>query len=294
MHCHSTHSDGTKTVEQILTKAEALGIKALCISDHDNIKGSLEAVQIGKKLFSGELIMGIEISTIVGSQKIHLLAHFPSHEFPEDSKLLASLRKIQSSRVWRMKEMVKKARGRGWDITYNEVEDESSLTDDGSKTDVVVISRPHLARVMIKKGIVNSLDEAFDKYLGEAKPIHVERFSLSFEKWIEQVHEHHGLVTWAHPLEGHKGKLESVKDVAAKLVDKINGIEIFYRYDGKYKVPKQLQKEGTSFLETLIDQYGLLRTAGGDYHEDNVGFLGGVDLPEEDWVKFKNKLFGTQ
>lgn len=294
MHCHSTHSDGTNTVEQILRKAENLGIKALCISDHDNINGSLEAIKIGKGLFSGELIVGIEISTEVNDKKIHLLAHFPSHEFPENSKLIANLDKIKDSRVWRMKEMIKKANDFGFDVTFEEVLKEASSADDGSKSPIDILSRPHLARVLIKRGFVSSFDEAFNKYLGDGKKFHVSRFTLSFDKWIEYVHAHRGLVTWAHPLEGHDGDLESVKNVASELVKKIDGIEIFYRYDGKYVVPKDLQEDGTLYLESLIVEHDLLRTAGGDYHEENVGFLGGVDLPEDDWNKFKNKLFGTQ
>lgn len=193
-----------------------------------------------------------------------------------------------------MKEMIKKANDDGKNVSYQEVLAEAKMGDDGSETPADIISRPHLARVLIKRGFAKSFDDAFDNYLADGKPFHVNRFTLSFDEWIEQVHAHRGLITWAHPLVGHDGDLDSVKKVANELVKKIDGIEIFYRYDGKYVVTKKLQEEGTLYLETLVVEHDLLRTAGGDYHEENVGFLGGVDLPEEDWVKFKNKLFGTQ
>ena len=188
--------------------------------------------------------------------------------------------------------MVKKANEIGFDISFDEVLEEVSSADDGSVSTTDIISRPHLARVLLKRGFVNSFEEGFDKYLADGKPLHVNRFSPSFDEWIEMVHAHRGLVTWAHPLHGHKGSFTSIKKVAKSLVNHIDGIEINYRYDGKYVVSEDLQLEGTKYLESLIDRYNLLRTAGGDFH-GNVGVLGGVDLSERDWIRFKVKLFSN-
>lgn len=288
LHCHSTNSDGKDTVKQILHQAEKLEIKGLCISDHDNFKGSEEAFDINNGIYSGKLIPGIEISTKIKGKTVHLLAYFPTFKLDQKHELFVNLEKIRTDRIRRMKRMTQLATEAGKKITFEDVLQEAQ--GESGKEPIDVISRPHFARAFIRLGYANTMDEVFDNYIGEGKPFHAERFSLKYYEWITLVHEIGGLIFWAHPLHGHDNNYESLEEIANILKELIDGIEFYYNYKGKYIVDESFVVKGTQFLDKIILEKNLLKTAGGDYHGD-VGKLGAVDLPKSDWLNFKKRLF---
>ncbi len=292
LHCHSTNSDGTWSVSEILVDAERKGVKVLAISDHDNLKGSREAFEKKGGLFSGQLIPAIEISTLVEGKKVHLLAFFPTIDISPESDLLQSLDKIQNSRIWRMKKMIEKDNAIGFDITFEEVLEAAGTGKTGDKQPTDVISRPHLARVLVDKGYVKDFNEAFNEYLADGKAIQVNRFTLKFTDWIQQVKALGGIMIWAHPLHGHEGKKESFLELAEILKDSdIDGVERIYNYKGKYIITDEFESWGQEQLDMIIAEKDWLITAGGDFHGD-VGRLGELDLPADDWKRFESKLFG--
>ncbi len=290
LHCHSTNSDGTWSVEQILIEAEIKGVKVLAITDHDNFQGSIEAEGLAQSNFTGKLIPGIEISTRIRGKSIHFLAYFPSFTLNPNSDLLKNLMKIRNSRVWRMKEMVKKANQVGLKISYEDVLEEVMTGTDGSQQPADVISRPHLARVMINKGYVESFEDAFDNYLADGKSLHVSRFTLDLNEWIEQVTELRGLLVWAHPFHGYNDDFDQFIEYAQYITKfQIAGIEMVYNYKGKYKVSDEFVARGTIYLNEIISEKKYLITSGGDFH-GNVGILGELELSEESVNKFMSKL----
>lgn len=291
LHSHSTNSDGTWSVEQILREAERKGVRALCISDHDNFRGSLEAYRINDGLFSGYLVPGIEISAKFEDFKIHMLAYLPTFDIPETHELLRNLEKILNSRVWRMEKMVEKANEMGFEITFEEVLKEVEFGSGSTKQPMDVISRPHLARAMVKKGLFANTDEVFDKYLNDSGPMYVERFTLKLKEWIDLVHSLGGLAVWAHPFHGHKSSTESFEFYAPRIASHgIDGIELYYNYKKKYVVDEDFLEHNTPLLIKLIKENDLLITAGGDFHGENNGCLGEMDLPEADWDRFVSAL----
>lgn len=290
LHCHSTNSDGTWEVRRILEVAEKKGIKVLCISDHDNLGGTQEAFEVNQvyKLFSGILLPGIEISTRVAGQKAHLLAYFPNLEKAQTSELTTVLEKIKNSRIERMKKMIARANELGMEVSFEEVLAEASKGVGADEQPTDIISRPHLARVLYKKGYVESREAAFDKYLADGKPLAIERFTLKFDEWINLVHQIGGLIVWAHPLHARKN-FEALVEICDVLVNAgIDGIEFFYDYSQKYNLEERFETKGNEFLKKIIKQHNLLRTAGGDFHGD-VGRLG-MDIPTEDFDRFVSKL----
>ncbi len=291
LHCHSTNSDGTWSVEKILGEAQSKGIEVLAITDHDNLKGSVEAFEINreKNIYTGMLIPGIEISSSVKDQKIHLLAYFQSLDNNRLTPIQDVLNKIASSRVMRMKKMVEKAVNLGIDVSFEEVLKEASTDSEGGISPTDIISRPHFARVLVKKGFVKDLNDAFDRYLGYGKPLDVEKFSLNYQDWIDIIHNVGGVVVWAHPMHGRKENLKTLQELAMRLVQSgIDGIEYYYDYTQKYKVSEDYFKQGCKFLDQLLQKPRLLKTAGGDFHGD-VGVLG-MDMPQEDLTRFMQKL----
>lgn len=290
LHCHSTNSDGTWSVEQILNEAERKGVKVLAITDHDNFQGSIEAERLAQSHFTGKLIPGIEISTRIRGKSIHFLAYFPSFALNPESDLLKNLEKIRDSRVWRMKQMVKKANQIGFKISYEDVLEEVMTGTDGSQQPADVISRPHLARVMINKGYVESFDEAFDNYLADGHSLHVSRFTLDLKEWIEQVTELGGFMIWAHPFHGYSDDFDQFIEFVQYITKfPIAGIEMVYNYKGKYKVSDEFVTKGTKFLNEIISEKKYLISSGGDFH-GNVGILGELELSQESVNKFLSKL----
>lgn len=290
LHCHSTNSDGTWSVTQILKEAERKGVKILAVTDHDNFQGSIEANQLAPVYFSGKLIPGIEISTRVMNKSLHFLAYFPTFNLDPQSELLQNLEKIRNSRVWRMKEMIKKAKEIGFNVTYEDVLKEVTTGTDGSQQPSDVISRPHLARVLVNKGYVNSFEEAFDSYIADGKALHIARFTLKFEEWIKQVKDLGGIIIWAHPFEGYHDDFDEFVKYAEYVTEfPIAGIERIYNYKGKYKVSENFIQRGNQYLDKIIYDKQFIITAGGDFH-GNVGLLGELDLPEENSNRFLNLL----
>ena len=189
LHCHSTNSDGTWSVADILIEAERKGVKCLAITDHDNLGGSTEAFKLKDEIFTGEMIAGIEISTRIEGKARHFLAYFPTVNISTDSPLMQNLAKIRNSRVWRMKEMLKRAADTfdNFVITFEDVLKEASTGHDGSPQPADVVSRPHLARLLQKRGYVSTFEQAFDEYIGDKGPLYVSRFSLELDEWIQEV-----------------------------------------------------------------------------------------------------------
>jgi len=290
LHCHSTNSDGTWSVSQILIEAERKGVDILAITDHDNFQGSIEAHQLASNYFTGKLVAGIEISTRIMNKSLHFLAYFPTFDLDPKSELLLNLEKIRNDRVWRMKEMIKKTNEMGFDVTYEDVMEEVSTGTDGSQQPSDVISRPHLARVLVKKGYVDSFEEAFDKYVADGKALYVSRLTLKFEDWIQQVQDLGGILVWAHPFEGYHDNFDEFMKFAEYITRfPITGIERVYNYEGKYRISKDFEKMGNQYLDKVIAEKNFIITAGGDFH-GNVGFLGELDLPEKNCIQFLKQL----
>ena len=290
LHCHSTNSDGTWPVSKLLEEAEKKRIQGLSITDHDNFNGSLEANRVNENVFSGILIPGIEISTRIEGQTVHLLAYFPQFDINQDADLFQNLEKIKESRSWRMKEMIKKAKIKGFEVNFDDVSRLAALGIDGSVQSTDVLSRPHLARVLMEKGYVSSIDEAFDLYLADGKDLHVYRFTQKIDEWVNQIRNLKGLIIWAHPYQGHDEDFDNFMKIANIIQQsKIDGVERIYNYKAKYQVSQGFIDRGNSYIDELITTNDWLITAGGDFHGD-VGRFGELELAEVDWHRFLNQL----
>ena len=217
LHCHSTHSDGTWTVRDILRVAAKQNIQGLSITDHDTLAGSLEA-QHHSHLFKGVLIPGIEVSTTVQNTIVHLLAFFPDISDIESSSLSRSLTLIQDDRINRMRKMVTNVQATGMNVTFDEVISEAKKGINNLELAKKSIGRPHLARVLKTKKYVKSVKEAFDLYLADDKPCYVPRYTLKFTEWIKEIKAIDGVIIWAHPLYGHQKDLENLKLILKELM----------------------------------------------------------------------------
>ncbi|MFA5307991.1 MAG: PHP domain-containing protein [Dehalococcoidales bacterium] len=257
LHIHSTASDGKLAPEAIVSKAAALGLKVISLTDHDSIAGIAPALEALKKYPGLTLIPGVEISTDLPDGEAHILGYFIDYTDPVFEQ---ELLKFRESRTGRGRKMVEKLAALGIDIDWSRVQE---IAGDGA------IGRPHVARAMLEKGYIATFEEAFDKYIGHGAPAYVEREKMTPQEAVALIVRSRGLPVLAHPF--------TVKDPEA-MVRQLKpaglvGIEVYY---------KDNTPERTVNTRQLAEKYGLIATGGTDYHGlENAGevMMGGVKVP---------------
>ena len=249
LHVHSTASDGTYTPAEILATAQATGLQAISITDHDTVAGTKEALEKAS-LFSVKVLSGIEMSAALPDSKTHIKGSFHVLGYGIDvknEKLLSTLQAFQAIRKNRTRQIIQKLQQLGCAI---DIADFNGIT--------TTIGRPHIAQKMIEKGCVDSFNDAFDRYLGKDKPAYVDKYRLPFRETATLLRSAGGIPVLAHP------GLLSIQTAQeyATLFEKLHdlglvGIEALY--------PLHTLAQTRLFLE-LAKTYGLLITGGSDFH----------------------------
>lgn len=256
LHVHSNHSDGKQTPKEIIDRALEINLKAISITDHDVVSGSVEAVGYarGKNI---EVITGIELSASKIDDDIHLLGYLFR---PDHGRLLETIDRFRRIRSERGKRMVGRLADLGFDVTYDDV-----LEAAGGAP----VGRPHLAEAMEKKGCVSSYNEAFDKYLYLNGPVYVPKAKLTPAEAIELIHEAGGVAVMAHPALTDRD--EMIEELAATGLD---GLEIYHPTHNRSTRKRYRQ---------LAKRHNLFITGGSDSHNRNgrYGTIGQENVPAE-------------
>ncbi|MDP3980061.1 MAG: PHP domain-containing protein [Chlamydiota bacterium] len=190
LHLHTTASDGTSTVEELLQDARDAGLAAIAITDHDNINAIDRAIEIGQDL-GIEVITGIELSATFEDVEVHILGYLFDHQQPQ---LLEKLAEIQTGRMERLGAIIEKLQNLDVPIELEEV---LELVGSGSP------GRLHIARVLCNKRIVKDIHEAFYLYLGYGKKAYIERALFSADDAIRMIRKSNGIPVIAHPASVH-------------------------------------------------------------------------------------------
>jgi len=250
LHVHSTASDGTLSPVEILRLAETLELGAISITDHDTLKGSRDLLEAAGSSVV-RVLTGIEISTtppalyaVVGS--FHILGYGIRLDDPALNQTLETLQHARENRnpliISRLNEM-------GLDIALEEVIQSSGESQ---------IGRPHIAQLMIKKGFVRTIDEAFDAYLGFNKPAYVDKFKLDCQNAIEMIVTAGGIPVLAHPFLLGFADCSRLESLVATLKEMgLQGIEVYY---------PEHSAENVEFYSRLALSHDLAVTGGTDFH----------------------------
>jgi predicted metal-dependent phosphoesterase TrpH len=254
LHTHSIYSDGTNTPTELVTMAAANNLKGFALTDHDTTEGVAEALRAGEQ-HGLEVITGLEISAVHRKFSLHILGYGIDPQHPD---LLHWLDRVQQGRITRNAKILAKLGGMGIDISQDELERLSSRGQAG---------RPHIARLLVDKGIVPTMGQAFSHYLGRNKPAWQSRFAYTAAESIAIIHRAGGLAVLAHPGQLDPGmKIQS--RIIAELAERgLDGLEIHYPSHGRKMVRR---------LEGLARKYNLIATGGSDFHGSNrAGELAG-------------------
>ena len=245
LHSHTTASDGSMTPTELVHHAKEVGLSALGIADHDTI-GGLEEATAAAEQKGLELVPCIEISVDYPQGEFHLLGYYVDFH---NAEFLSRIQYLQDNRVNRNGVMVRKMQELGFDITMEDI-----LAESGGGQ----VGRPHMGRVLMKKGYVGSVQEAFDKYLADGKPLHVPKVKLSPAEAIDLVHSAGGVAVVAHPkYMEYPTEAELSEELARLKACGLDGLECYYSQHSEAETAQYLR---------LAEQFGFLVTAGSDFH----------------------------
>lgn len=264
MHVHTTASDGIFSPTEIVDWGVKLGLKGIAITDHDTVDGVEEAIKAAEKHSPFVMIPGIEFSTFYNGIEIHVLGYFIDFT---NSRMLHMTNKIKEQRFERSKKMIDRLRALEYDIDFAEVD---KLSNQGA------VGRPHIARILMQKGYVSSIEEAFEKLLAKGKPAYVERFKLTVEEAIEMIKEAKGIPVLAHP-----GLIDKKADIEDLIHKGFKGIEVFHT--------KHSASGSKKYLD-LAKKFNIFVTGGSDYHDTLINgapSIGSVGVSYESIIGMK-------
>ena len=273
LHVHTTASDGQYTPTQIIEKAYTKNIGVIAITDHDTIAGIQEGAAAAQKC-GITFVPGTELNINFPTGEFHLLGLGFKQISPSMTTLLDTLVK---NRELRNVQIIEKMREAGVDLTLEEMQADFPDT---------VLGRPHFAAELVKKKVVKTRQQAFDRYLAKGRPWYVQRVGSNLDEAIVAIKESGGVPVIAHPMSLYLswGKLpDALQDFYERGV---MGLEAFHP---GARVTECLR------LEELGRKLGYFITAGSDFHGEKIradrklGYTcGGKKIEDEVWEKIKD------
>ena len=265
LHTHSTASDGSCAPDRLVALALEGGLSALALTDHDTLAG-IEGARWAAAGTTLRLVPGVEIEIARESGEFHLLGLGLSGR---RDGLEAALTKVRADRNTRNLRMIARLREAGFPVSMEELRELA-----GGE----VISRAHLARLLVRKGVARSIDAAFSRFIGKGRDFYESRACLALSEACALIRACGGLPVVAHPLSlGLRGpalreELSSVKAAG------VAGIEAWH--------PNHSVKD-CRMLARMARVLGLAVTGGSDFHGEHMPqrrlgrTAGGREIPDE-------------
>lgn len=242
LHIHSCHSDGRYSPGQVVEYAVQNKLDIIALTDHDTTSGLAEAREYARKFPSLRMISGVEISTNQDDDELHILGYGIDENAPRIKQLL---QQAQENRKKRIRRILKSLKTAHIALDFEEV---------GNGENSVSLGRLHVARLLVKRGHVRTIREAFDRYLSYDTNL-IEYSSTDFvssKEAIETILDAGGMAVLAHPT------IALFDRYIDRLIEfGLHGVEIF-------KSSRTSIEE--FYLETVVKDKGLVITGGSDWH----------------------------
>jgi predicted metal-dependent phosphoesterase TrpH len=278
LHIHSKScSDGNLTVEEIVKEAKTRNIGLLSITDHDSIGCQEKAMALARKT-GIRYISGVELNVTFSHPKYQngksISLDFLGYQFDVKNKelkdklqLIAKYREERAAKILDNinaefeKEGIEK-------LTKNDLREIQDSVDG-------VLGRPHIADYLVRKGIVRTIQEAFDKYLVKCD---VPKYPLYLEEASRLVRKAGGKIVFAHPNDPHGTSLvtltkslpEQTQIIEESILKHIDGVECWHSRNNA---------QTTNHYIKFAKKHGLIMTGGSDCHQKPI-IMGTVKIPE--------------
>jgi predicted metal-dependent phosphoesterase TrpH len=252
LHCHTTASDGICAPSDLVKRARTEKLSCIAIADHDTIDGIEPALAEASRC-DVSVIPSIEFSVEHKGGDFHLLGYYIDHR---NSTILGETERFRKIRERRIPRMVEGLRNAGIDITEDDVLEESSGSSPG---------KPHVARALMKKGIVANFDEAFERYLSSGKPGDIPKEKISLENAFSCIKEAGGIAVCAHPASLGFTPAETLSFLRKLIPLGLSGLECYSNMHTDNDVREYI---------AIARALSLVITGGSDFHGDKGEALG--------------------
>lgn len=244
LHVHTNASDGSFPPEEVVRMFAEAGLEAIAITDHDNTN-ALDRSMAAGETYGIEVIPAIELSADYKGIEIHILGYFidPNAESLGDLLEIALI-----NREERNQKICAKLREAGIAVTMEELRERHPGT---------VLGRPHIGLLMMEKGYVESVRQSFREYMGKGAKLYVPKVNMPLEQAIGRILAAGGVAVLAHPYQYELPEPELRELIELVMSLGVKGMECVYaRYDEAQRAA----------LTKLAEEYGLIVTAGSDFH----------------------------
>lgn len=272
LHSHSTCSDGSNNPTQLLQKASDANIDIFALTDHDTLVGIPEARKAAESL-GIRLINGVEIScqhTLTGgygkNKAKDKVIHVLGLGFTDFDEMNDTLTHIQTSRGNRGRMIVEKMA----ELTGHDFAELWQAVLDKAEGNADAVGRAHIAKVLLEKDIVPTMQKAFDKYLADNKAAYVPIETLSMKDTISLIHRCGGKAVLAHPTR---------YNLSATRVRKL--IAEFAEFGGDgCELPSNDEPLSTRrMVDRSIAEHNLQVSTGSDFHGSSMPWRRLGDVP---------------
>ncbi len=263
-HSHTDHSDGTLSTEALLGAFRARGVTFASITDHDALSAyETNAAQTSDASRSPRIVSGVEINTTYQGNEVHILGYgFPlGSELP----LRAVLERNREARRERVERMVAQLKRAGYDVALDDVLGETSAG--------ATLGRPHVAKALVRRGLVRDVESAFRTLLGPDRPGYVPSNHIRPHDAVAAIARSEGVAVLAHP-----GRLRDGRLIDELVEAGIAGLEVFYPTHSSGQV---------AHFRGLAEHYGIVMTGGSDFHDIRWNVTGvGIEVDADDIQPF--------
>lgn len=243
LHLHTNASDGQYTPAELVELAQKFDV--IAITDHDTTDGVAEAQRAAAAQGAPIVIPGIELSAEDSAGDVHVLGYYVD---VENAEFEATLEHFRANRYTRAQKMLDKLAAMNMPLEWERVE---AIAGGGA------IGRPHVARALLEAGYVESVKDAFDRYISNDGPAYVARTRLSPEESVELIHSAGGAAVLAHP-----GLLKDYRAMILRLMSVgLDGVEVNHPSNSE---DVRLDLRGIATASSLV------MTGGSDFHGPKV------------------------
>jgi len=267
LHTHTDRSDGRLSPAQLVQRAVERRLRVLAVTDHDTVEG-VDAAVAAAEPHDLTVLAGAELSVSLDDAELHLLAYGFDSGHDGLGERLGAMQEARRHRAW---EMVDRLRKQGLEV------EDAALRQQLSTT--TAPGRPHVAAALVRSGHVDTLDDAFDRYLGRDGPGFVAQPAFPADEALSLIHDAGGIGVLAHP--GHWTPTLHVRRLVAAGLD---GIEVYHPSHGSSL---------RTYYRRMARSYDLLVTGGSDFHGHTAREetrLGEIGLNVSRWERLRTSL----
>jgi len=252
LHTHTNASDGTDTPTELVAGAAAAGLDVVAITDHDTTSGwaeALTALPAGLRLVRGAELSCLSPDGRGGYCSVHLLAYLFD---PAAEAVVADQARVRAERRNRLATIAGRMAADGLPVSADDLLAE--LPEDSTA------GRPHIARALVRAGVVSTVDEAFERYLNDRGRYYVSSSRTPVEESIEMIANAGGVTVLAHAFAHHRGRTVTAEVIKELAGVGLNGVEVDH---------PDHDEQARTRLRDLADELSLITTGASDYHGSN-------------------------